>query len=118
TNVVTAEQYISIIIPGRMYAQSFRDKKLHPKNLSRALEDGGTITSPLVPWSTDAIFIYSALGISAWSYAPYAVLNYSVPIISIAMALAGFKIVYQKVSETDNSAYTQETNDPSLSYKR
>lgn len=118
TNVVTAEQYISIIIPGRMYAQSFRDKKLHPKNLSRALEDGGTITSPLVPWSTDAIFVYSALGISAWSYAPYAVLNYSVPIISIAMALAGFKIVYQKVSETDNSAYTQETNDPSLSYKR
>lgn len=93
TNVVTAEQYISIIIPGRMYADAFREKGLHPKNLSRALEDGGTITSPLVPWSTDAIFIYSALGVSAWTYAPYAVLNYSVPIISIVMALAGIAIV-------------------------
>ena len=93
TNVVTAEQYISIIIPGRMYADAFRDKKLHPKNLSRALEDGGTITSALVPWSTDAVFVYSALGVSAWTYAPYAVLNYSVPIISILMALGGFMIV-------------------------
>jgi len=99
TNVVTAEQYISIIIPGRLYAGAFRDKGLHPKNLSRALEDGGTVTSALVPWSTDAIFVYSALGVSAWSYAPYAVLNYSVPLISIAMALAGFAIVSSRSSE-------------------
>lgn len=96
TNVITAEQYISIIIPGRMYAHAFRDRNLHPKNLSRALEDGGTITSALVPWSTDAIFVYSALGVSAWTYAPYAVLNYSVPLISIAMALTGFAIASRR----------------------
>src|SRR5699024_8682738 len=82
-NVFTAEQYISIIIPGRMYAEAYHDKNLHAKNLSRALEDGGTITSPLVPWSTDAVFILSTLGVSAWAYAPYAILNFSVPIISI-----------------------------------
>lgn len=103
TNVVTAEQYISIIIPGRMYADAFREKKLHPKNLSRALEDGGTITSALVPWSTDAIFVYSALGVSAWTYAPYAILNYSVPIISILMALSGYAIVYQRDTDTDRA---------------
>lgn len=92
TNIVTAEQYISIIIPGRMYAAAYRDKGLHPKNLSRALEDGGTVTSALVPWSTDAVFIYTTLGISAWAYAPYAVLDYSVPIISIVMSLFGVAV--------------------------
>lgn len=100
TNVITAEQYISIIIPGRMYAQAFRDKRLHPKNLSRALEDGGTVTSALVPWSTDAVFVLSTLGVSAWSYAPYAVLNYCVPVISIIFSFIGFSIVYQKKAET------------------
>jgi len=94
--VITAEQYISIIIPGRMYDQAYKDEELHPKNLSRALEDGGTITSPLVPWSTDAIFVLSTLGVSAWTYAPYAILNYSVPIISIIFSLIGFSIVYTK----------------------
>lgn len=106
TNVITAEQYISIIIPGRMYAQAYNDKQLHPKNLSRALEDGGTITSPLVPWSTDAVFILSTLGVSAWSYAPYAVLSYSVPVISIIFSLIGFSIVYtNKKNTTQNDAF-------------
>ncbi|MDY0406313.1 SLC13 family permease [Virgibacillus sp. 179-BFC.A HS] len=100
TNVITAEQYISIIIPGRMYSQAYKDKNLHPKNLSRALEDGGTITSPMVPWSTDAIFVLNTLGVSAWAYAPYAVLNYSVPIISIIFSLVGFSVVYQNRNES------------------
>ncbi|WP_327365609.1 Na+/H+ antiporter NhaC [Virgibacillus dakarensis] len=99
TNVITAEQYISIIIPGRMYAKSFKDKELHPKNLSRALEDGGTITSALVPWSTDAVFVLSTLGVSAWAYAPYAVLNYCVPIISIIFSLIGYSVVYTNKKE-------------------
>ncbi|ASK62003.1 Na+/H+ antiporter NhaC [Virgibacillus phasianinus] len=94
TNVITAEQYISIIIPGRMYANAYEDKNLHPKNLSRALEDGGTITSALVPWSTDAVFVFTTLGVSAWAYAPYAVLNYCVPVISIIFSLVGFSVIY------------------------
>ncbi|MTW87169.1 Na+/H+ antiporter NhaC [Virgibacillus dakarensis] len=96
TNVITAEQYISIIIPGRMYAQAYKDKNLYPKNLSRALEDGGTITSPLVPWSTDAVFVLSTLGVSAWAYAPYAVLNYCVPVLSLIFSLIGFSVIYNK----------------------
>lgn len=104
TNVITAEQYISIIIPGRMYSQAYKDKNLHPKNLSRALEDGGTITSSLVPWSTDAVFVYTTLGVSAWAYAPYAVLNYCVPIISIMFSLVGFSVVYN----TKNKKQTDE----------
>lgn len=103
TNVLVAEQYISIIIPGRMYAKAYDDKNLHPKNLSRALEDGGTMTSSLVPWSTDAVFVLSTLGVSAWSYGPYAVLNYSVPIISILFSLFGFSIIYKdRITENKN----------------
>lgn len=94
TNATASEQYISILLPGRMYAKAFRDKKLHSKNLSRALEDGGTITSPLIPWNTCGVFIFATLGVGAFAYAPYAVLNYTVPVISIGMAYLGFKIEF------------------------
>lgn len=109
TNIVTAEQYISIIIPGRMYADAYRKHDLHPKNLSRALEDGGTITSALVPWSTDGVFIYSTLGVSAWAYAPYAVLNYSVPLISIGLSLMGIAVAKQIATHTPADRNTQNS---------
>jgi len=94
TNATASEQYISILLPGRMYAKAFRDKKLHSKNLSRALEDGGTVTSPLVPWNTCGVFIFATLGVGTFAYAPYAVLNYTIPIISIAMAFLGLKVEF------------------------
>lgn len=94
TNATASEQYISILLPGRMYAKAFRDQKLHSKNLSRALEDGGTVTSPLIPWNTCGVFIFATLGVGAFAYAPYAVLNYTVPIISIAMAFLGLKVEF------------------------
>ncbi|MDV2684565.1 Na+/H+ antiporter NhaC [Alkalihalophilus lindianensis] len=92
TNVTTAEQYISVVLPGRMYVQSFKDQKLHPKNLSRAVEDGGTLTSVFVPWNTCAIFIFATLAVHPFEYAPYAVLNFVVPILSIIYAWTGFTI--------------------------
>ncbi|MBZ5202695.1 Na+/H+ antiporter NhaC [Planomicrobium chinense] len=94
TNATASEQYISILLPGRMYARAFRDKNLHSKNLSRALEDGGTVTSPLVPWNTCGVFIFATLGVGTFAYAPYAVLNYTIPIISIVMAFLGLKVEY------------------------
>lgn len=103
TNVAVAEQYISIIIPGRMYAKAYEDKNLHSKNLSRALEDGGTITSPLVPWSTDAIFVTKVLGVGALAYGPYAILNFSVPIISIIFSLLGISLVYKTKTNKNNN---------------
>ncbi|HSP21851.1 MAG TPA: Na+/H+ antiporter NhaC [Planococcus sp. (in: firmicutes)] len=94
TNVTASEQYISILLPGRMYAKAYRDKNLHSKNLSRALEDGGTVTSPLVPWNTCGVFILATLAVHPFAYAPYAILNYTVPIIAIIMAFLGIKIEY------------------------
>jgi Na+:H+ antiporter, NhaC family len=94
TNIAAAEQYISILLPGRMYPQAYRERKLHPKNLSRALEDGGTVTSPFVPWNTCGVFILSTLSVHPFSYAPYAIMNYSVPILAIIFAMLGWKITY------------------------
>ncbi len=105
-NVTCADQYISVVVPSRMYAKLYRDKRLHTKNLSRALEDGGTLTSVFVPWNSCALFIFGALGVSAFQYAPYAVLNFIVPIISIIYAFTGFTI--EKISDTEALALEKE----------
>lgn len=99
SNVAAADQYLSIVVPSRMYAQAYKDRKLHPKNLSRALEDGGTITSVFVPWNTCGVFILGTLGVSTFAYAPYAILNYSVPLISILISLLGISVAKMTDSE-------------------
>lgn len=101
TNVAAAEQYISVVLPGRMYSQAYRDHKMHPKNLSRAVEDGGTLTSPFIPWNTCGVYIYSTLGVSAFQYAPYALVNFIVPILAIIFATIGYKIAYMTDIEAE-----------------
>ncbi|MDO4682638.1 MAG: Na+/H+ antiporter NhaC [Lautropia sp.] len=91
-NLTAADQYMSILVPARMYTDAFRRLRLKPKNLSRALEDGGTVTSVLVPWNTCGVFAFSMLGVSAMEFAPYAVLNYSVPLIAILLAFLGIGV--------------------------
>ncbi|RIM77230.1 Na+/H+ antiporter NhaC [Staphylococcus xylosus] len=113
TNFTCSEQYISIIVPSRMYINTFKDKKLHPKNLSRALEDGGTLTSVFVPWNTCGVFIASTLGVSVVEYAPFAILNYTVPIISIIFGYIGFKIIGLEETESEQSEQSQP-NDTNL----
>ena len=92
-NFVTADQYLSIVITGRMYKPAFEKANLHPKNLSRALEDSGTLTSPLIPWNTCGAFMITALGLAPWSYIPYAFLNWLNPIISVIYGFTGFSMV-------------------------
>ncbi|WP_088006209.1 Na+/H+ antiporter NhaC [Indiicoccus explosivorum] len=92
TNAMCAEQYISIVVPSRMYASSYKEKNLASKNLSRALEDGGTLTSVFFAWNTCGVFILGTLGVSAFEYAAFAVFNYTVPLISIIYGLIGFTI--------------------------
>lgn len=111
TNATASEQYISILLPGRMYAKAYQDKGLHPKNLSRALEDGGTVTSPFVPWNTCGVFILATLSVHPFDYAPYAVLNYAVPIIGIILAFTGFKIELLSEQEMKEMKANQEKLD-------
>ena len=91
-NIVTADQYIAIVIPGRMFKTEFKKRKLAPKNLSRTLEDSATMTSPLVPWNTCGAFMSASLGIATFSYLPFCFFNIVNPIIAIIYALCNFKI--------------------------
>lgn len=106
TNTTCSDQYISIVIPSRMYARVYRDHRLHSKNLSRALEDGGTLTSVFVPWNTCGVFIIGTLGVHPFDYAPYAILNFVVPMISILYAVYGVTI--QKLTKEEMLELEQE----------
>jgi NhaC family Na+:H+ antiporter len=100
-NILAADQYLAIVIPGRMYAAEYRERGLDPSNLSRALEDGGTITSPLVPWNTCGAFMASTLGVATAAYLPYCFLNLLNPIIGMVLGFTGWKIT--KMASSDPS---------------
>jgi len=91
-NLLTADQYISIVMPGRMFKDEYEKRDLAPENLSRALEDGGTVTSALIPWNTCGAYMQSVLLVSPLEYALYCVFNWASPIFGIIFALIGFKI--------------------------
>ncbi len=92
-NIFAAEQYLSIVVPGRMFRESYERYNLDPRNLSRALEDGGTVTSVLIPWNTCGAFAASALGVSTFTYAPFAFFNLLCPLVAFALAAMHVAIV-------------------------
>lgn len=107
-NIVCCDQYLAIILPGRMYKEAFEDKRLKPKNLSRCLEDAGTVTSNLIPWNTCGATMRTFLGVNQWGiggYAPYAILCWLNPMVSIFYGFTGISMEkmteeeYQKVLE-------------------
>ena len=91
-NATAADQYLAIVVPGRMFRKAFEDRGLAPENLSRALEDSGTATSVLVPWNTCGAYQYATLHVSAADYAIYAIFNWLSPLINATWALIGFRI--------------------------
>lgn len=92
TNLVTADQYMAIVMPGRMYNKEFQRRGLHPVVLSRTLEDAGTITSPLIPWNTCGAYMYSVLLVNPFDYMFYCFFNLINPILAIIYGFIGFKI--------------------------
>ncbi|MDD6880297.1 MAG: Na+/H+ antiporter NhaC [Firmicutes bacterium] len=92
SNATMPEQYISIVVPGRMYAETYRNMGLHPKTLSNALEGAGTVTSALIPWNTCGVFILATLGVSTFEYFPYAIFNIIMPLMVVAMAFLGLTV--------------------------
>ncbi|MGE3277020.1 MAG: Na+/H+ antiporter NhaC [Vicinamibacterales bacterium] len=91
-NIVASDQYIAIVLPGRMFRAEYQRRHLHPKNLSRALEDAGTLTSSLVPWNTCGAFMSQTLGVATFAYAPFAFFNLINPLVSLAYGFTGFTI--------------------------
>jgi len=104
TNLVAGDQYLSIVLPGRMYKPMWDAKGLHPKNLSRCLEDSGTLTSPLIPWNTCGAFMLSTLGVHPFAYLPYAFLNLINPVVSIFYGFTGITMEYLPKEEVQKTA--------------
>jgi Na+:H+ antiporter, NhaC family len=92
-NVIAADQYMSIVLTGRIYRPEYERRGLAPVNLSRALEDAGTLTSPLVPWNTCGAYMAATLGVATFDYLPYALFNLANPLIALLFAYVGFKIL-------------------------
>ncbi|MAO65244.1 MAG: Na+/H+ antiporter NhaC [Balneola sp.] len=91
-NVTASDQYLAIVVPGRMYTDTYAEKDLAPENLSRTLEDSGTVTSVLVPWNTCGAYHASVLGVATFAYLPFAFFNLISPFMTIFYAYAGIKI--------------------------
>lgn len=91
-NIIAADQYIAIVLPGKMYKAEFERRGLDARNLSRVIEDSGTLTSPLVPWNTCGAFMAGTLGVATLAYLPFAFLNLVNPIISVIYGFTGFTI--------------------------
>lgn len=99
-NVTASDQYLAIVVPGRMFAEEYRDRKLHPKVLSRTLEDSGTVTSALIPWNTCGAYHSGVLGIATGDYFMYCFFNLISPVMTMLFGFLGIKIA--KLKEKEN----------------
>ncbi|HKK74006.1 MAG TPA: Na+/H+ antiporter NhaC family protein [Saprospiraceae bacterium] len=91
-NVIASDQYLAIVIPGKMFKDAFDDRGLAPENLSRTLEDSGTVTSVLIPWNTCGAYQSEVLGVGVGSYFMYAFFNYISPFMTLFYAAFKIKI--------------------------
>ena len=98
-NIVACDQYLAILLPGRMYKEAFEDRRLKNKNLSRCLEDAGTMTSSLVPWNSCGATMSTFLGVPTFTYLPYAILNLVNPLVSIFYGFTGISM--EKMTEEE-----------------
>ena len=89
-NVTASDQYLALVVPGKMFKKAYKDKGLAPENLSRTLEDSGTVTSVLVPWNTCGAYQSGVLGVSVAEYFVYAFFNWISPFMTLIVA--GFSI--------------------------
>ena len=91
-NIITSDQYIAVVLPGRMYKMEYEKRHLDMKNLSRTLEDAGTVTSPLIPWNTCGAYMAGTLGVATFAYLPYCFFNLINPVVAVIYGFTNFKI--------------------------
>jgi len=94
-NVLAAEQYISIVVPGITLRNLYEEQRLQSENLSRAIESAGTTTSALIPWNSGALFMAGTLGVGTLEYAPYYFFGLLSPLVLLLMGVTGWQITYQ-----------------------
>jgi NhaC family Na+:H+ antiporter len=103
-NIIASDQYIAIVLPGRMFRAEYRRRSLPPKLLSRSLEDAGTLTSVLVPWNTCGAFMAQTLGVATMAYAPYAFFNLINPVVAAVFGFTGISITKMSPDELAETA--------------
>ena len=91
-NIAASDQYLAIVLPGKMFKYAYKKKGLAPENLSRTLEDSGTVTSALIPWNTCGAYHYGVLGVSVPEYFIYAIFNWMSPLMTLIYAGLSIKI--------------------------
>ena len=91
-NLTASDQYLAIVVPGRMYKNMYKKRKLSPENLSRTLEDTGTVTSVLIPWNTCGAYQAGVLGVATIFYLPFCFFNLISPLMTLLYAYANIKI--------------------------
>jgi NhaC family Na+:H+ antiporter len=102
-NITASDQYLAIVVPGRMYTETYKEKGLAPENLSRTLEDSGTVTSALIPWNTCGAYHANVLGVATFAYLPFAFFNLISPFMTIFYAYMGIKIHALKDAKTGDN---------------
>ena len=102
-NIIASDQYMAIVLPGKMYRAEFKKRGLAPENLSRTIEDSGTMTSALVPWNTCGAFMAGTLGVPTFAYLPFAFFNLVNPLVAI---FYGFRDI--KITRIEEDAQTEE----------
>lgn len=105
-NATASDQYLAIVVPGKMFRKAYEKYGLDPKNLSRALEDAGTVTSVLIPWNSGGAYNAATLGIPTLTYLPYCFFNILSPIISLFLATMNWTIV-KKIEESETKTQTE-----------
>ena len=95
-NLLSASQYVAILIPGRMFLPAYRKLGIDSCVASRTCEDSGTVTSPLVPWGLCGVYFAGVLGVSTWDYLPYTFLGLLVPVVAVVYAMTGLFIFQSK----------------------
>ena len=109
-NLILCEQYMAIVMTSKMYSQAYRDKGLHPKNLSRAVEDSATVTANLVPWNSGGAYMTATLGVPTIAYLPFNFFCWISPIVSMLFGWFNIKITpLEEEAEEPDAVMEQST---------
>src|SRR4029077_8569391 len=103
-NILSGDQYVSIVMPSRVYRIEFAKRRIAPRMLSRTVEDAGTVTSPLIPWNSCGAYMAGVLGVATGASLPYCFFNLLSPVISLLYGLTGFHIEYLPGNKPDEPA--------------
>ena len=112
-NLLTGDQYLSLVLPGQMWKAEYQKRKLAAINLSRTLEDAGTITSPLIPWNACGVFMASTLGVGTLAYLPFCFFNLINPLIALSYGFLNIKIAPEEEPSAKKPGDDMGANAPS-----